>query len=159
MCNTYHLHVGCMYTRCKWKFSTNGHVMFLLSATKLRRLCFYTCRSVILFTGGSASVHAGIQPPRPGTPRPGTPRPGTPSEQTPPRSRHPPDQAPQQEQTPLRSRHPPDQAPPWEQTHTPWTRHPPAETATAADGMHPTGMHSNYISFLIITAHNKVVAR
>ena len=118
MCNTYHLHVGCMYTRCKWKFSTNGHVMFLLSATKLRRLCFYTCRSVILFTGGSASVHAGIQPTRPGTPRPGTP-----SEQTPPTSRHPPDQAPQQEQTPLRSRHPLDQAPPR-------TRNPPGSRHT-----------------------------
>ena len=35
---------------------------FLPSATKLRRLCFYTCLSVILFTGGSASVHAGIPP-------------------------------------------------------------------------------------------------
>ena len=39
--------------------------MFLLlpSATKSRRLCFYTCLSVILFSGGgggSASVHAGI---------------------------------------------------------------------------------------------------
>ena len=31
----------------------------------LRRLCFYTRQSVILFTAGvSASVHAGIHPPR-----------------------------------------------------------------------------------------------
>ena len=33
---------------------------YLPSATKLRRLCFYTCLS----TGGSASVHAGIPPPQ-----------------------------------------------------------------------------------------------
>ena len=31
---------------------------FLPSATKLRRLCFYTCLSVILFTGGVLSQHA-----------------------------------------------------------------------------------------------------
>ena len=43
----------------------------------------------------------------------------------------PPDQAP----------HLPDQAPPREQT-------PPLETATVADGTHPTGMHSSYISHL-----------
>ena len=35
----------------------------------LRRLCFYTCLSVILCTGGSVSVHAGIaDPPREQTP-------------------------------------------------------------------------------------------
>ena len=35
----------------------------------LRRLCFYTCLSVILFTGGlSASVYAGIHPPGKQTP-------------------------------------------------------------------------------------------
>ena len=37
---------------------------------------------VILFTGGSASVHAGIPPPPPGTRHP--PGPGTPRDQTPP---------------------------------------------------------------------------
>ena len=77
---------------------------------------------------GSASVHAGIPYP---------PAADTPPEQRPPGSRHPP------EQTPLGA-------------DTPWSRHPPgpgttpsgpgtplgAETATAADGMHPTGMHS-----------------
>ena len=35
----------------------------LLSATKLRRLCFYMCLSFSP-QGGSASVHAGIPPPR-----------------------------------------------------------------------------------------------
>ena len=45
------------------------------------------------------------------------------------------------EQTPPRSRHPP-----WEQT-SPRSRHPPppGETATAADGTHPTGMHSCFV--------------
>ena len=47
-----------------------------------------------------------------------------------------------------------EQTPLWEQT--PWSRHtpllgadpPPRETATAADGTHPTGMHSCCISTL-----------
>ena len=65
--------------------------------------------SVILFTGGSASVHAGIPPPQ---------------------SRHPPG-----------SRHP-------QGTDTPQGADPPGadtpqdQTATVADCMHPTGMHS-----------------
>ena len=55
---------------------------------------------------------------------------------TPPGSRHP----PSQEQIPLRwSRHPPEQTPPL-----------PGETATAADGTHPTGMHSCYNVILFI---------
>ena len=47
-----------------------------------------------------------------------------PQEQTPPGSRHPP------EQTPSRSRHPPG------------ADTSPRDTVTAADGTHPTGMHS-----------------
>ena len=91
--------------------------------------------------GGLAQCMLGCQTPSPdqASPRPGTPpvqappRAGTPSplEQAPPRSRHPLEQAPH----PSWSRHPPEQAP----------QHPPppvAETATAADGTHPTGMHS-----------------
>ena len=126
--------------------------------------------SVILFTGGSASVHAGIPPPGPGTPQEQTPpRPGTPPgadtpqtrhtpwEQTSPRSRHPPGtRHPPGADTPLGTRHPPDQAPSQEQT-PPLTRHPPGadippgadpppQTATVADGTHPTGMHSCWIS-------------
>ena len=65
----------------------------------------------------SASVHAGILPP--------------PEDQAPP----------SRDQTPAQ-----DQAPPWEQAppgaDTPGSRHPTPETATVADGMHPTGMHS-----------------
>ena len=45
--------LACMLVKCQ----------FLLSATKLRRLCFYTCLSVILFTGGSTPVHDGIHLP------------------------------------------------------------------------------------------------
>ena len=35
---------------------------------------------------------------------------------------------------------PPRQTPP--RADIPLSRHPPQQTATAADGMHPTGMHS-----------------
>ena len=52
----------------------------------------------------------------------------------PPGSRHP---HPPRKQTPL----PPEQTPPK-------TDHPPEQTATAADGTHPTGMHSCFWSFL-----------
>ena len=47
----------------------------LPSATKLRRLCFYTCLSVILFTGGVPGQVPPGQVHRPGryTPGPGTP--------------------------------------------------------------------------------------
>ena len=101
---------------------------------KVKNLCYCPQEScegnvftgVCLSTGGSASVHTGIPPPGPD------------SHTYPPRSRHPPwDEAPG-------TRHPP------EQTHLPQgtdplgTRHTPAlrETAIAADGTHPTGMHS-----------------
>ena len=68
--------------------------IFTTHKRSLRRLCFHTCLSVILFTGGSISVHAGYtpgaQPPRPGTPLgPPLPGPGTPN-QAPPGSRQPP---------------------------------------------------------------------
>ena len=46
---------------------------------------------VILFTGGSASVHAGIPPPQTRYPL----------DQAPPQTRHPPDQAPPRPGTPL----------------------------------------------------------
>ena len=118
-------------------------------ATKLRRLCFYTCL-VILFIGGSASVHAGIpspreqtpprsrhpleadlpqtrHPPRADTPGPGTPRPDTPG------SRHPP------------SRHPPD-IPPEQPSPPPPGSRPSRQTATVTDGTHPTGMH--FVTFV-----------
>ena len=107
---------------------------YLPSATKLRRLCFYTCLSFCSQGWGSASVHAGTPPP---------PRAGTPWEQTPPRSGTPPNQAPPG------SRHPLEHTPP-QTRNTPRSRQPPppgAETATAADGTHPTGMHSCWLFF------------
>ena len=76
---------------------------FLPSATKLRRLCFYTCVSV--HGGGGCLPQCMLGPP---------------------------------EQTPPRGRHPPEQTPPWQQTPPTRTQ----QTATAADGTHPTGMHS-----------------
>ena len=84
------------------------HFMFLPSATKLRQGNVFTpvCHSV--HKGGSASVHAGIDP----------------------LGRHPPGQTPPQADTPLGR-------PPGQIT-------PPQQTATAAHGTHPTGMHSCY---------------
>ena len=58
--------------------------LYLPSATKLRRLCFYRRLSVHRGVGVSASVHAGLPPPR---------------SRHPP-SRHPPEQTPPWEQTP-----------------------------------------------------------
>ena len=76
--------------------STGMHCCLLPPANKVCEGCFYACLSVILFTGGSGPLHAGIHPPRPevGTP---SARPST------PQSRHPPDQAPPRADTPLRS--------------------------------------------------------
>ena len=77
-----------------------------------------------------------------GTCKQAPPRAGTPREQAPP--------PPGEQATPLGSRHHPreqappwQQAPPWEQAPTPLPRasNPLQETATVADGTHPTGMH------------------
>ena len=67
-----------------------------------------------------------------------------------PRSRHPHGADTPWEQIPWsrhahRSRHPQSRHPPEQTTpnrHLPQSRQPPQETATAADGTHPTGMHS-----------------
>ena len=75
---------------------------------------------VILFTGGSASVHAGIPPPR--------------TRQPPP-----PDQA-----SPLGPGTPPDQAPP--RTRPPGTEH-AGRYSQRAGGTHPTGMQSCSVNF------------
>ena len=98
----------------------------------------------------------------------------TPREQTPPGtrytpwarytplwSRHPPDQVHSPgtrctppEQTPPRPGTPSKQTPPWDQVHSPRADTPtpqdqvdPRDTVTAADGTHPTGMHSYSIKF------------
>ena len=109
--------------------------------------------SVILFTGGLPQCMLGWYlldqtPPGPGTPPPTGPG-------TPPRYQAPPwDQASPQDQTPMdqappgtrhppRTRHPPGPNPPHGPETLPRTRQPPREqTATAADGTHPTRMHS-----------------
>ena len=96
--------------------------------------------------GVSASVHAGIYPPRnrqtpPGPGRP--PQPGTPPRAdtphhppTPRTGRPPPDQAP----PPGPGTTPLDQAPPQEQTSSP--RKQTSAYGQRAAGTHPTGMHS-----------------
>ena len=96
-------------------YASYWNAYLLLSAMKLRRLFFYTCLSVILFTGkGSASVRAGIPLPPP-------------SESPPPEETF---QGPGRHPRTSRHPHPPTPA----QTNTlPW------ETAAAADGTHPTG--------------------
>ena len=63
----------------------------------------------------------------------------TPPGQTPPPCRHCPRQTPP-DQTPPSQTSPGQTPPPGR--HPPLGRHPPQQTATAADGTHPTGMHS-----------------
>ena len=90
--------------------------------------------SVILFTGGRGLCLSvccdSTHPLGPGT---------CPRKQTPPGLGTPPGPAP------LGADTPPDQPPPWDQA-LPRSRHPrgpgPQQTATVADGTHPTGMHS-----------------
>ena len=93
--------------------------IFTTRKRSLRRLCFYTCLSFCPWEGGggSASVHAGIPPPRPGTP----PR-AVPLDQAPPPPRA----------VPL------DQAPP--SMHTPPGAVHAGRYGQRAGGMHPTGM-------------------
>ena len=88
---------------------------YLLSATVVaERLCFYICLSVILLTGGVwADTHLGRHPP----------------------GRHLSHSRQSPRQTPLLGRHPLTDTAPWADT-------PATETAAAADGTHPTGMHS-----------------
>ena len=102
-----------------WKMlEWNLQLLFSIQSHNYRpqRSCEgYVFTGVCLSTGGvgvSVSVHAGIHPPGADT----LPGADTPPEQTPPRGAD----------TSPRSRHPP----------------PPRDTATAADGTHPTGMHS-----------------
>ena len=99
--------------------------------------------SVILFTGGSASVDTGRPPPGPGIlPWEQTP----PGADTPPGTRHHPEQIPLLEAD-TDNPPPQDQSPP-EQTHSPRadtpprSRHPPpSRRLLLSDGTHPTGMH------------------
>ena len=139
--------------------------MLIFTACKrsLRRLCFYTCLSFILFAGGLPDqVHP-----------PGTRYTPLWSRHTPPRTRYTPqDQAPPPEQTPPRAdtplgpgtppsgadtpprpgtpprtrhpptRHPPEQTPPWSRyppgtRYTPQSRHPSEQTPPWS--RHPPG--------------------
>ena len=94
---------------CRWKFSPLK--VITVRKRSLRRLCFYTCLSVILFTGGVQAQARGCPGPGLGEARPGGG----------------------------------GQArgciPACTEADTP-----PQQTATAADGTHPTGIHSSYNS-------------
>ena len=115
------------------------YYLFLLpSATKLRRSCFYRCLPQCML---------GYHTPQSRHPLGAD----TPQEQTPPWSRQPPEWTPPGADTPLAADTPPGADTPLEQTphpqsrQTPSTREqtpPPRDTVTAADGTHPTGMHS-----------------
>ena len=131
----------------------------LPSATKLRRLCFYRHLSTGGGGGGVCLSACWDTTPRSRHP-PGadTPQSRPPGEQTQPppgadtpQNRHlrRAETTPPQEQTPPspRADTPPEADTPLEQTpprsrHPPGVDTPPRDTATAADGTHPTGMHS-----------------
>ena len=123
-------------------------------------LCFYTCLSVILFPGGSIWA-------------------GTPLDQVHPQQvhhlgpgTHPGRYTPQTRYTPLagtcpsrstqlgpgthppRTRYTPQAGTPPGPGTPPRTRYPPQQTATVADGMHPTGMHSCFMSFTSKSVRN-----
>ena len=111
--------------------------IFTAHKRSLRRLCFYTCLSVILFPGreylGRYPLPLGRYTPRAGTP---------------PRQVHPPGQDtpfPLGRYTPLRrytplGRYTPGGTPPWPQRMLAYGQQ--------AGCMHPTGMHSCVMSFL-----------
>ena len=128
-CSQFFLTENCQ-AKCQWQwiqesllmFGWRAMVAFLPSATKLRRLCFYTCLSVILFTGGE---YLGRYPPA----------------GTPPRGRYTPQAGTPRAGTPLRQVHPP-----WGR-YPPGRYHHPREMATVADSTHPTGMHSFFVNF------------
>ena len=125
-------------------------------------VCHYVHR------GGAASVNALIPhplgagtpleqappqeqaPPGAGNPPPGAGTPlgaGTPQDQAPPGTRHPP-----WKQALPRAGPPPEQAPFGSRPTLPG-----AETATAVDGTHPTGMHSCRLSSLLAMIVNSAV--
>ena len=164
---------------------------FLPSATKLRRLCFYTCLSFCSQGGvpGLVPPWDQVHPPEPGTPPgryttcPGTPPrirytlwdqvhplggippgPGTPPGQVQPPGRYTPlgpgTPAPLGPGTPpgpgtpnhgtrypWAGTSPVTRYTPWDQVHPPGTRYTLQQTATVADGTHPTRMQSCFIWF------------
>ena len=107
-----------------------GHHLLLPSATKLRRLCFYTCLSV--HRGVCLSECWDTTPPGPGIPHDQAP----PNQAT-PRTRHPLGPGIPRDQAPPRTRHPPG----------PGT---PQQTAAAANGTDGThhGMYSCSVNVL-----------
>ena len=107
-----------------------------------------------------------------------------PQEQTPPRADIPLEQTSPRADTPLGADHPPrsrdthapqSRHPPLEQApppmgadtrprsrspvsrHTPRSRQTPQDTATAADGTHPTGMHSCFLWYHIFTGQKSCI--
>ena len=95
------------------------HALFLPSATKLRRLCFYRRLSVHKVGGGVCLSACWDTTPQKQTP---------PKKQTPPQEQTPPRAA---EQTPPKSRHPPEADTP------PKSRHPPKEADTPPPEIRP----------------------
>ena len=116
---------------CNVKQNLTHTIYFYRPQTKLRKGYVFTpvCHSVHR-RGLSAPVHAGMN---------------TPLGRQPSQCRHPPGHTPPWADTPWEDtpmgRHPPARHPPV-QTPPGQTPPPPQKMAIAADGMHPTGMHS-----------------
>ena len=119
--------------------------IFTARKRSLRRLCFYTCLSVILFTGGEVP---GQVPPRQVHP----PSRYTPSGRYNPPAGTPPPQAgtPLRQVPSPRQVHPPDRYTPQAGT-SPGQVHPTQcmlGYGQQAGGTHPTGMHSCFFLFI-----------
>ena len=136
--------------------SSPAYWVFLLFTTRkrsLRRLCFYTCLSVILFRGCLPQCILGYTSPRQ------TPLSRHPPRQTPPQADTP-GRHPSHQQTPPRADTPQEQTPspsgadtPREQT--PLQQTPPYPVHSGryrqqAGGTHPTGMHSCSMIFIYL---------
>ena len=142
-----------MINKClspNWRWKLNRHMLLTFALTPFyrpERSCEgYVFTGICLSTGGWGCLPQcmlGYHTP-PGADPLGT---DTPLEQTAPEQTPPPPGA--DPDPPPGSRHPPLGADtPWEQTLPSWEQTPPRsrlphqDTATAADGTHPTGMHS-----------------
>ena len=129
------------------KVDLHMHALDITSRPAYYRLITYYL-SVCLQMGCLPQCMGGYHTPRDQTPPEQTPLPEqthTPREQRPPRSRHPPGADTPLEQTLPWEQTPPEQTPPRDRPPRVETTPPtpyPQQTATVADGTHPTEMHS-----------------
>ena len=130
------------------KFSIFGCCLIFTGRNEVVAKVIFLHLSVILFTGGSASVHAGMPPPCQGDPpEGGTP---TPCQGDPPAKKTPRRETPQKE-APLPRRPPAKETPPPLPKRRPPlpSRHPPPEGGTPLPRRPPNiwSMSSQYVSY------------